>query len=279
MAYKDIIVFVDDGKANEERVKSAVYLSKLHGANLTAVALGSMKPIYAPELDDEATARMAKKLAEDLVAEVVKIGKDSNVKVEPLIIYGDIKSSAEKMAHYSRNHDLVMLAQPNPSRNNYQHLLSFAEDVLLLGGRPVLYMPYVGMRKTAISKVMKKVMIAWDGTPSACRALHDAIPLLSHAKDIIILIVESKKQKAFKSDNLVEGLIKHLNNHGIKGRVLRISPGDNGVATVILNQITDNGIDLLVMGGYGTPKIRQKIFGGVSTTLLTSMPIPVLMSH
>lgn len=279
MAYQDIIVFVDDGKANNERVDSALYLANLHNANLTVVALGSMKPIHAPDLDDEAEARMAKNMAESLVDEVVVKAKQFNITVEPIIIYGDITSSAETMAHYSRNHDLVMLAQPNPSRNNFQRLQSFAEDTLLLSGRPVLFMPYVGMRKTAISKVMKKVLIAWDGTPSACRALHDAIPILSHAKDVIILIVSSKKQKLFKTDILVDGLLKHLSNHDIKVRPLRISPGDNDVATVILNQITDNGIDLLVMGGYGTPKIRQKIFGGVSSTLLSSMPIPVLMSH
>ncbi|MBC8510021.1 MAG: universal stress protein, partial [Chloroflexi bacterium] len=51
------------------------------------------------------------------------------------------------------------------------------------------------------------------------------------------------------------------------------------VPSVILNQIADNDIDLLVMGGYGTPTLKQKVFGGVSLSLLSSMLVPVVMSH
>jgi nucleotide-binding universal stress UspA family protein len=46
-----------------------------------------------------------------------------------------------------------------------------------------------------------------------------------------------------------------------------------------LNEIAENDIDLLVMGGYGTPSLKQKIFGGVTRTILSSMIIPVFMSH
>ena len=279
MAFKDIMVFIDDGKANYERVKSSLYLAKLHDAHLTAVALGSMKPIYAPKLDSEATERMAKRSAEHLLAEVVEVAKESGVTVDPLIIYGDTTESAELMAQHARNQDLVMLAQPNPSRNNFHWLRTFAEDVLVHSGRPILFMPYVGMRNTAISEVMNKVMIAWDGTPSSCRALHDAMPILSHAKKVIIMLIENKKLKSNKTCDLAEDLNKHLSRHGVNSSVLCVKPDGNDTATIIMNKITDHGVDLLVMGGYGTPKLHQKIFGGVSSTLLSSMPIPVLMSH
>jgi nucleotide-binding universal stress UspA family protein len=54
---------------------------------------------------------------------------------------------------------------------------------------------------------------------------------------------------------------------------------DLDVPTIILNEISDNGIDVLVMGGYGTPNLQQKIFGGVTRTLLSIMVVPVIMSH
>lgn len=278
MSYKDIIVFIDDGKANRERVNSAIYLSKLFGANLTTVALGSMKPIHAPDLDDQATARMAGRLAESLVADVEEVAKKAGINVNPIIIYGDSDASSQRMAQYARNNDLVMLAQPNPTKNNYQRLKDFADDVLLLSGRPVLFMPYVGVRRKEC-RGMKRVMIACDGMPSASRALHDSMPLLKDAKEVILLVVESKKMKKSETDLLLEGIVNHLKSHNVNAKPLKVNPGSFTVSTVILNTVTDKGVDLLVMGGYGTPKLQQKIFGGVSSTVLSSMPIPVLMSH
>jgi len=58
-----------------------------------------------------------------------------------------------------------------------------------------------------------------------------------------------------------------------------VHSGTFDVPTVILNEIAENSVDLLVMGGYGTPSLKQKIFGGVTKTLLTNMIVPVIMSH
>ena len=168
-----------------------------------------------------------------------------------------------------------MLGQPDPSSDSFLRLQGLSQQIMLLGGRPVLFMPYIGIKKTGF----EKAMIAWDGTPAVSRAVHDAIPLLAKAKEVVILIVASKKQKALKKDLLVEGLVNHLAHHNINSRLRRVNPGKNNVPSVILNKISDNNIDLLVLGGYGTPTLKQKIYGSVSSTLLSSMVVPVLMSH
>lgn len=275
MSIKDILVFLDDGDANNERVNSAFQLAKKHGAHLTGAALGSMKPIHAKVTDSEAIERMADKLSQQLVEDFSLTAKKLGLNAESIVITGDAAVSAEKMANYSRNADLIMLSQPNPSRDNYSRLQDFAQEVMLLSGRPILFMPYIGTDDI----LSKNAMIAWDGTPAASRAVHDAIPLLTDTVEVIILVVESKKQREQKK-NLQEGRLKaHLSNHGIHTTIRRINPGGNDVPTVILNQVTDNGIDLLIVGGYGTPSLKQKIFGSVSSTLLSSMTVPVLMSH
>lgn len=274
MAIKDILLFLDDSKTNSERIQAAIVMARQHEANLTGVALGSMKPVHAPGEDEKAIARMGVKMAEKVVEEFAQIAKDQLVDVSTLIIFGDAQSSAEKMAHYSRNYDLVILSQPNPERDNYTWLLEFAKQVLLLSGRPVFFMPYIGANKIPL----QKVMIAWDGTPAASRSVHDAIPLLKKAEEVIILVVASKKQQVTKKEVLVDGLLDHLSHHGVNARILNINPGDNSVTAVILNQISENNIDLLVMGGHGTPSLKQKIFGGVTQNLLSSMVVPVLMS-
>jgi len=275
MPLKDILVLLDDSKVNAERITMAFDLAKLNGSKVTAAALGSMKPIHAPETDDKASARMAQKMADQLVSDFMTKAEANGIIARTLIIHGIASDSSEKMAHYARNHDLVVLAQPNPSQSNYVWMQDFAEDVLLLSGRPVMFMPYIGVRKTSIDKVI----IAWDGTPAVSRAVHDSIPILLGAEDVVILIVESKKQQTFKQDVLVDGLLEHLLYHGAKARISRVNPGNNDVPTVILNQISDNNIDLLIMGGYGTPTLKQKIFGSVSATMLSCMTTSVLMSH
>lgn len=275
MAIKDILVFLDDGASNTQRSNTAFQLTKSHDAVLTGASLESMKPVHAKSNDEKAIARMADRMAHQLVEDFTNAASNTDLTVNTIVISGGNQSSALKMAHYARNADLVILGQPNPSRDNFLRLQNFAQEVMLLSGRPILFVPYIGSKEVPF----KKAMIAWDGTPAASRTVHDAIPLLAQTKEVIILVVESKKQKEFKKELLVDGLVTHLSHHDINSKLVRINPGTNDVPTTILNQITENGIDLLVLGGYGTPTLKQKVFGSVSSTLLSSMIVPVLMSH
>ena len=271
-----MMVFLDDGDANAERVNAAICMAREHDARLTGVALASMKPVHAPaDEQEDAIARMGDRMARKLVEDFNTVAGVKGLNATSIIIQGDAQTSALKMAHYARNADLVILAQPNPARDNYMRLQDFARQVMLHSGRPVFFVPYIGARKIPC----EKALLAWDGTPAASRAVHDAMPLLARTNETIILVVESKKQREFKQDVLVEGLQAHLGRHGVNAQVLRIDPGNNNVPSIILNQISENEIDLLVMGGYGTPTLKQKIFGGVSQILLNSMIVPVVMSH
>ncbi len=274
MAIKDILVFLDDSEINSDRVNTAYKLSEKFDANITGVSLESMKPVHARSDDDKAILRMAYKLAHKLADDFTKDAVERGQPVKTIVITGNSLNSAIKMAHYSRNYDLIILSQPNPSRDNYSRLVEFAQQVLIHSGRPILFIPYIGSKKTEYNKAL----VAWDGTPAASRALHESIPLLAKANEVILLVVASKKQLKSKSEVLVEGLASHLKSHQVNARILNVNPGENTVSSVILNKITEYDIDLLVMGGHGTPTLKQKIFGGVTQNLLSSMVVPVLMS-
>ncbi len=275
MSIKDILVFLDDGDSNSDRVNTSIQLAKSNEAQLTGASLASMKPIHAKSDNDQIIERMSDKLAHTLAQKFIQTTTESGLASSTLVISGDAAESAEKMARYARNADIVILSQPNPSEDNYERLQGLSQQVMLLSGRPVLFMPYIGTKKSRFDKIM----IAWDGTPAASRAVHDAIPLMSEASEVIILVVESKKQKEIKTDLQIDRLVNHLSNHKVNAKPLQINPGSNKVASVILNKIYEKEIDLLVIGGYGTPTLKQKIFGNVSATMLSSMTVPVLMSH
>jgi nucleotide-binding universal stress UspA family protein len=274
VAIRDILLFLDDGKANTQRILAAICLARQHKANLTGVALGSMKPVHAPNDTDQANARMAEKMSQKLVEQFSQTASEYDLKVTTIVIFGDSLNSAQKMSHYARNYDLIILSQPNPAHDNFNRLMEFAKQVLLHSGRPVFFMPYIGANKIPL----QKAIVAWDGTPAVSRSLHDSIPLLKEMKQVFILVVSSQKQQHSKSEVLVDGLLAHLKNHRVNAQILKINPGQNTVATVIQNQISDKDIDLLVIGGHGTPSLKQKIFGSVTQKLLTSMVVPVFMS-
>jgi nucleotide-binding universal stress UspA family protein len=275
MSYKSILVFLDDGKSNYDRVDAAINMAKSHDAHLTGAALQTLSPENLSSNDENVLAMEARLMADRLVEDFSMQASGAGIRYETVIIPGNPDVSANNMAHLGRNADLVILAQPNPDGRNFTRLNSFSEEVMLYSGRPVLFIPYIGANKIPF----KKALISWDGTPAATRATYDAIPILKRTEDVTVLVVQSKKQLESKSDDQAEALSRNLERHGIQTHVDRVSPGQSNVASIILNEVSQHDIDVLVMGGYGTPTLRQKIMGGVSRTLLSSMLIPVLMAH
>lgn len=275
MSYQDILVFLDDGSTNATRVTSGLHLAKQHGARLTGVALATMKPRHVRADSSMIRRRMSQEMAEQLVADFTSQAEQEGVQSKTIIITGGAEKSTTKMAHYSHNHDLLILRQPNPDKENYSRLTELSETVLLKSGRPVLFMPYIGTEKCPGSRVM----ITWDGTASACRAVHNAIPILQRAAEVVLVIIENDKTRKNIPDSVMEGFVEHLQHHSVDLNVRRVLQGSYDIATVVLNEVAETATDLLVMGGYGTPSLKQKIFGGVTKSILSSMIVPVLMSH
>jgi nucleotide-binding universal stress UspA family protein len=275
MPYKDILVYLDDGASNTERLKAVFDMAKTYGSRVTGVTLSKLKPAHLKTKDKKAFKRMAEQSALDRVEAFNQLASERGLEYGSRVITGDRAASIRKMAQYSRNFDIVVLRQANPHNPNHDLVEELAEQVLLLCGRPVFFMPYIGAHRIPC----ESAIIAWDGSPSATRAVHDVIPILKDIGNITILVVKSDAKKVAKGELLADDLKMHLQRHAVNADVKRVLAGTFDVPTVILNEIAENDTDLLVMGGYGTPSLKQKIFGGVTKTLLTSMIIPVIMSH
>ena len=275
MNYKDILVYLDDGESNTQRLKAICELAQSHHSRVTGVTLSSLKPAHLKTKDSKAFQRMSEQAAEERAKEFIQYAQQAGIESSYRIIHGDASEAIKKVAQYSRNFDLVVLRQANPNNPNYDLVEELAEQVLLLSGRPIFFMPYIGAHRIPY----QNAMIAWDGSPSAARAVHDVLPILREIANVTILIVKTDAKKVAKGELLADDLKAHLQRHEVNAEVRRTLAGTFDVPTVILNEIAENDIDLLVMGGYGTPSLKQKIFGGVTRTLLSSMIIPVIMSH
>jgi len=147
------------------------------------------------------------------------------------------------------------------------------EGVLFESGRPVVFVPFIhqgGMKLT-------HVMVCWDGSRAATRAIADSLPLLKKAKTVEIVIVAGKPAKS--DDVPGADLGQHLARHGLKVDIKRITSPEIDVASTILSYAADSDADMIVTGGYGHSRLREFVLGGVTRGLLQSMTVPVLMSH
>jgi len=279
MQYNDILVFLDDGESNDSRIETAISLARAHDAHLVGVSynidvprhIASLIPGFSTEKQREASKIIAQNLADDFI----KAAKEAGVSAEATVMKCRESTAPAKLAAYARNFDISVMRQvsENTDQSNFERAVS--EEVLFSSGRPVLYIPYIGSQ----SVTPKKALIAWDGSRAATRAIHDAMPLLKKVDNVVLLTVDSDPAQVKKKTRRANAMLDHLKRHGIASEVQFASSQNLDVATTVLNSLVDTGSDLLIMGGYGSSKLREYILGGVTKTIFSNMTTPVCMSN
>lgn len=170
----------------------------------------------------------------------------------------------------SRLYDLTIVAQPEFERQTFDNVL--AETVLFQSGGPVLFIPYIF--RGALQA--KRIGICWDGSRLAARAVRDAMPLLEQAEAIAILTINPG---SVPDDASAAELARNLSRIGAPTKIVDLVTDSESVQASILSLATDEGLDLLVMGGYSHSRLRETVFGGVTREMLETMTVPTLMSH
>jgi nucleotide-binding universal stress UspA family protein len=171
----------------------------------------------------------------------------------------------------ARRFDLSVVGQAEPKHGPAQDLV--IEGALFGSGRPVIVVPYIqrgGLK-------LDRVLICWDGSRPAARAIADAMPFLVRAAAIDVVIVASGREKSDEIPGVDMG--EHLARHALKVEVKRIVSTDMDVPNTILSYAADSGADLIVMGGFGHSRLREFVLGGATRGILASMTVPALMSH
>ncbi|ACA16105.1 UspA domain protein [Methylobacterium sp. 4-46] len=146
------------------------------------------------------------------------------------------------------------------------------ETLLFESGRPVIVVP-PGVESFAA----QRILVAWDGSAQAARAVHDALPFLKRAGAVEIVSVAGEKDLS----GAVPGaeLAPHLAHHGVAVTVTDLVAGDGDVAGTLRRHAAASRADLLVMGAYVHSLLREMVLGGVTQALLGSCPVPLLLAH
>jgi nucleotide-binding universal stress UspA family protein len=180
---------------------------------------------------------------------------------------GEIGEEGYWIAEYGRAADLLVLGHPGDEQSL---AIDTIEKALLGSGRPVLMVPTAPL--TALPETM---IIAWKAAPEAARAVTAAMPLLSSAKQILIVTVAEEEGL---SDEEGARLATSLRWHGLNVSTRHIQPDRHGAAETLLAFAREQGA-LVVMGAYGHSRLREWVFGGFTQRVLRGADVPVLMMH
>lgn len=280
MSYKSMLVHVDDRKRSAARAELALRLATTFEAHLSALAMvqplripPSALAVLGPEIEAQQNAH-ARAQADRALGVFNECARRSGWSaVGTTAANGDTLSAIELHARYS---DLVIVGQHDPEEDYVQwpDAGSFPELVVMGAGRPVLVVPYTG----SFAKLGEHVLVAWDASREATRAVTDALPLLRRARRVTVMAVNPEQVRRHGAEPGAD-IALFLARHGVKVEVSAQHSGNLDVGNFLLSRIADMDVDLLVMGAYGHARLRELMLGGVTQTILASMTVPVLFSH
>ena len=274
---KDVLVALPVAPRSAAAIDYAISVAATFDAHLTGLAF-VYEPVVPGTVFDGLTADIVAtyraqnlKAGEAAVARFNDAARRAGALVESHLVEAGLVVISEMFDRYARHFDLTVIGQPEPGQTDPQEI--FPESTLFGSGRPVLVVPYI--QKTGIK--LDKVMVCWDGSRAAARALGDAMPLLAQAKSIDVVTMRDKEGPRDELPGV--DIAHHLARHNLKVDYKRIVAKGTDVASAILSTSADLDSDLIVMGGYGHSRVREFILGGATRGILNAMTVPVLMSH
>ena len=280
MTIKDILVHVDAGPAAPARLEVALGLAAQFGARITALYLiaepflRSMAGKHAPSDIVREHVAHAQAEAQQLLTGWEETARQRQVVLRPLQEIGPLDRLPGLLARDGRNTDLVIVGQPDPQTGSSDEAL-LVEAAFMDTGRPALVLPQAATRAVP----PRRIVVAWDASREASRAVHDALPLLKAAEEVVILVVDAASLGSRIGREPGSGVAAHLAQHEVKVRVKPVESDRRSIGEFILAQAGEEGADLLVMGGYGHSRLREMLVGGVTRHLLERMNLPVLLAH
>ncbi len=274
---KDLVVSLSVGASRDAAGPYAISVAEAFGAHVAGIAF-SYEPVIPPTIMGTIPASFVEsqrdendRAANDARAKFDEAARRAGVSSESRTLSASLAGSADRFATIARRFDLAVVGQAEPERAAPEELI--VENALFSSGRPVLIVPYIQKAELTLDRVM----VCWDASRNAARAIADAMPFLKRARVIDVVIVASER---IKSDEIPGADIgQHLARHDLKVEVRRIVSPDTDVASTILSHAADTAADFIVMGGYGHSRLREFILGGATRGMLQAMTLPTLMSH
>lgn len=280
---KTITVFLDPSASGKRRALHAAALAQRWNAHLIGVhvifAGVTVHPSASYARGEKAIAQViAHERQSDIDAEAAadRLGKDFSILCSRLNVLGEFRAigrgkTAEDAILNSLHSDLVIVGHPEP--HGLPDDMS-AERILLASGIPLLVIPNAWEGET----IGDKILIGWNATREARRAVSDAMIFLVAAESVTVLVVDPVANHRHGEEPGAD-IALQLARHGAHVNVEQVASHGAPIAKVILRYAVQSSSDLLVVGAYSHARLRELVLGGVTRTLLAQIPVPVLISR
>jgi len=275
--YKTLLIPVDGRERSTRSLELGCRIAHMFDSHVVGLFVKPMS--YIPSaVRAEGAEKMLQELQDKVSAQVAAEAKARfDAIVKPALMQRAEWRTGEGMrsdvvALHARYSDLIVINQTDPDAPDATH---FGDAVLLAVGRPVLLVPYVGEMRS----FGQNILVCWNASREASRAVTDALPLLQRAANVTVLTVDGHPTTYGHGESAGSDVALYLARHGVKTVASQTVSGTVDVGSVILSRAFDLSADLIVMGAYGHSRVREIVMGGATRTVLQSMTVPVLMSH
>lgn len=282
MALNDILLHIDSYPEPTPAVaiEQAVRFVSALGGTVSALALNVSIPVHSNRVADYligltnmARAEEAKSLA-DCQASLAHFRSEAEaagVLGAALIEKVDLYFLADRVARRARTRDLCIVPLAGP----YDGQLEVVESVIFSSGRPALV--FRAGEASLSPRKPETVVVAWDGSQWAARAMADALPILSLAKQVRVLTILNEKPSA--SAGLAAEAVRHLEAHGVAAVADEVDAMGRPIGEVLDGYLAQHKPDLLVMGAYGHSRLRELFLGGATEHVLHTPKAPLFLAH
>lgn len=280
MALKNVAVGYSDSTNSREALRLAVALCERHEAALTGVHVRApvteepqIRSWMPPDLLEKlrAASRDSVRTAERGFREQLEAaGFDRPV--DWVAEDGDVN---ERLARLARCFDLLVIGQFSGPGETTRFRVR-AEFVVIRSGRPLLVVP-AGYRGAA--EPSDHLVVAWDASRPAARALADAVHLFGDTSRFDVVSVLSRLPEEGAPAAPGHDVMHHLALHGVHAHRRFIAAPRSELSSTLLDYCADKRPDLLVMGAYSHARLRDDLFGSMTRSILEKMNLPVLISH
>ncbi len=275
MSYRSILTYVDASSSSKSGLESAIGITRQFDAHLTVMAMG-----YNPNVPVYAYGEVATSVVADFFERASKDSSDNLATAEAAIkaagILGDAVPKvclhgtlAREIGEHAQFADLIVMSPPY-EKDAPRTAGDAFEGALLDGNAAVLVCP-----PGATEIATDNILIAWNGTREALRAIRRALPFLKQANAVEILMIRSVKSESDPGERLAV----MLSRHGVSAEIQIQPPASDSISAILQRRAEEMGAGLLVMGGYGHSRFREYFIGGVTRDVLSETRTPVLLAH
>lgn len=275
---KDIMVHLDGSPEDEIRLEHGQALASAERAHLIGIFTNQLPALtVAMPMDGGAAAmQVLTELQDQARKDGDAIAERLTARLAGLQIPGELRrfddpygALSGKVAQQARCADLFIATRPYGAAK-VADWSDLVEAVLFGSGRALLLVPPGRPRQGPV----ETVLVAWNGSREAARALREGMDFIAKAARTVVLIVDPPSDPKPGAD-----VKAHLARHNVVAEVVTTESDGRPIADVVLDEARRISADLLIMGAYGHTRLREQVFGGATRDMLTGSESPILVAH